>query len=516
MRHTLIFALLAVILFGGVRSTQGLDYMYFSHTESSPETNIFRFFAGDTLWGPVRSNDTIDVMQRPVFHDYLITSHHIEYWYQASPIFAIIPIVNAPELSLIDNTLALQAEAADQGLYLGMGPGTKAFVRLEQGFMNVSWVSVVEPYDTVGTFDVPLWDDATAYFACPIDIEGVCSTTLTIAAEGDIGLTDNIVYPSWDESDNSFDADETAKLLLISEEQMFVRNTWANGRENCAQGCNIVIHAYLVALGGAFTFDQQNDFGDDYVCDCVPDERGSIIIYGGIANRSRGYVHRSNNGGTGYLKSYHWDDRLHDRAVPLFDEIGVEVTPVELNFGEVVIGESRELSVTIVPEQNVMYYLPEQPASPFSVNRDALSYNPHWEAEITLPVMFTPPGVGLYTARIFYYLEGREYSFTVSGNGVLTSNAQGRTELPAEFSLSAYPNPFNPSTTIAFHLPQATRVSLEVYDVRGGLARTLADDVFTAGSHALELNGASLPSGIYFARLSTNNYAETTKLLLVK
>ncbi|MBU0507227.1 T9SS type A sorting domain-containing protein [bacterium] len=87
---------------------------------------------------------------------------------------------------------------------------------------------------------------------------------------------------------------------------------------------------------------------------------------------------------------------------------------------------------------------------------------------------------------------------------------------PQTFALSVYPNPFNPSTTIFFDFPRATRARLCVFDVTGRLITTLADEHFTAGSHALSFDGSALPSGIYFAQLRTENHHQTAKLVLMK
>ncbi len=74
-----------------------------------------------------------------------------------------------------------------------------------------------------------------------------------------------------------------------------------------------------------------------------------------------------------------------------------------------------------------------------------------------------------------------------------------RPELPSDLTLSAYPNPFNPTTMIAFDLPKAARASLVVYDLNGRLVRTLLDEQMSGGHHEFGFDGATLPSGIYFA-----------------
>jgi len=93
---------------------------------------------------------------------------------------------------------------------------------------------------------------------------------------------------------------------------------------------------------------------------------------------------------------------------------------------------------------------------------------------------------------------------------------------PARYALHAnYPNPFNPSTTIAFELPRAGRVRLAVYDIAGRLVRVLIDEVLPAASHTAEwrgLDGHGRPvaSGSYFMRLTSGDYGAVRKTTLVR
>lgn len=87
---------------------------------------------------------------------------------------------------------------------------------------------------------------------------------------------------------------------------------------------------------------------------------------------------------------------------------------------------------------------------------------------------------------------------------------------PDQYSLSAFPNPFNPVTEISFTVSRTQRVKLPVYDVAGRQVRLLADEVFAAGEHRLNFDGRELPTGIYFARLQAKGAVKTQKLLLLK
>lgn len=89
--------------------------------------------------------------------------------------------------------------------------------------------------------------------------------------------------------------------------------------------------------------------------------------------------------------------------------------------------------------------------------------------------------------------------------------------LPTAYSLGQnYPNPFNPATKISFSLPAASEIKLEVYNSLGALVKTIASGSFPAGNHSLSFNAGAFPSGVYFYRLSTANFTETKKMILIK
>ncbi|MCW8804994.1 MAG: T9SS type A sorting domain-containing protein, partial [Ignavibacteriaceae bacterium] len=80
------------------------------------------------------------------------------------------------------------------------------------------------------------------------------------------------------------------------------------------------------------------------------------------------------------------------------------------------------------------------------------------------------------------------------------------------------PNPFNPSTTIKYQLPEEGNVSLKIFNSLGEEVANLIDNEYrTNGSHSkLYIVNSSLPSGVYFYRLQAGNYVETKKMILLK
>lgn len=88
---------------------------------------------------------------------------------------------------------------------------------------------------------------------------------------------------------------------------------------------------------------------------------------------------------------------------------------------------------------------------------------------------------------------------------------------PAGYALeSNYPNPFNPSTTISFSIPQAQHVSLIVYDALGREVATLIDSELGSGSHTATFDGQNLSSGVYIYRIRAGDFVQEKKMQLVK
>lgn len=97
------------------------------------------------------------------------------------------------------------------------------------------------------------------------------------------------------------------------------------------------------------------------------------------------------------------------------------------------------------------------------------------------------------------------------GVGELSAVAQ-------DYSLSQnFPNPFNPTTSIRFSLPQLSNVTLKVYNVNGQEVATLVNnELIAAGVKEVSFNAASLASGLYFYTITAGNFKETKKMMLIK
>jgi hypothetical protein len=100
--------------------------------------------------------------------------------------------------------------------------------------------------------------------------------------------------------------------------------------------------------------------------------------------------------------------------------------------------------------------------------------------------------------------------------GSPTDIEEGGVENVREFVLTNYPNPFNPTTTIAYTAPANGYVSLTVYDLMGRMVAQLVDGQMPAGRHTVMFDASGLASGVYVYRLQIGDQTMTQKMLLMK
>lgn len=100
---------------------------------------------------------------------------------------------------------------------------------------------------------------------------------------------------------------------------------------------------------------------------------------------------------------------------------------------------------------------------------------------------------------------------------VTSCAASGTEDRPVAFELGrAYPNPFNPSTTINFTMSETAPANLSVYNIYGQAVATLVDTVVGAGAQSVVFNASKLTSGVYFYTLTVGGRSMTEKMVLVK
>ncbi|NQV50034.1 MAG: aryl-sulfate sulfotransferase [Candidatus Marinimicrobia bacterium] len=189
---------------------------------------------------------------------------------------------------------------------------------------------------------------------------------------------------------------------------------------------------------------------------------------------------------------------------PVFADSLVNVYPVSINYEGVEINsQEAELHIDLAvypeiadPENTKLYY------RNILLNDTLFVPRPTTYDELNNNLIATVYDFG-------------EIIFGVLGN--TSELGENGTETPREYSLTQnFPNPFNPTTTLQFDLPQNSQVSLVVYDMQGRELSTLVDGAMIQGQHNVQWSGVGLSSGIYLARLVTPDYTHSIKMVLLK
>ena len=88
--------------------------------------------------------------------------------------------------------------------------------------------------------------------------------------------------------------------------------------------------------------------------------------------------------------------------------------------------------------------------------------------------------------------------------------------MPTDFSISNYPNPFNPETTINYTLPESGNIQVKIFDVLGRELKTLVNEFSASGSHSVKWDGSNYSSGIYFCSITFKGKTLNNKMLMMK
>ena len=114
------------------------------------------------------------------------------------------------------------------------------------------------------------------------------------------------------------------------------------------------------------------------------------------------------------------------------------------------------------------------------------------------------------------FFPDRKAAWEAAGGGA-TSNETGFTSLPSEFSLkSAYPNPFNPATTLSYELSRVSNVRYSVYSILGQEVFSRDLGMMQPGRHSATFDAAGLPSGVYIVRMQAGADVRSLQVTLLK
>jgi PKD repeat protein len=197
---------------------------------------------------------------------------------------------------------------------------------------------------------------------------------------------------------------------------------------------------------------------------------------------------------------------------------GTQITAYKPNISRKPVADFRSGKRDILISQSVDFfdqssYIPTSwnwiftggtPSSSTSQNPSGIVYNTFGTYEVKLAVSNS---YGSDTIIKTSYI-------TVSQSvGIIGNNSNVK-----DFELSQnYPNPFNPSTSIEFSIPQNGLVSLIIYDITGKEVKKILNNInYNSGKHKIQFNGSGLSSGIYFYKLSVNDFNDAKRMVLLK
>ena len=152
-----------------------------------------------------------------------------------------------------------------------------------------------------------------------------------------------------------------------------------------------------------------------------------------------------------------------------------------------------------------------------------LSHNGDFSIDLTDKAMVAEYNtVGNETILVIVAPEGEEL-FTYIGDfeivDMIIANSQDRVNVgaPTEFSLStAYPNPFNPTTSLELSVPMNGQVTVQVYNLMGQVVATLANGYMDASTYTLTWDASDVSSGMYIVKAEAAGTVSTQKLMLMK
>jgi parallel beta-helix repeat protein len=217
------------------------------------------------------------------------------------------------------------------------------------------------------------------------------------------------------------------------------------------------------------------------------------------------------------------DSTIADMGCYFFNQ-GTPVITVSdslLDFGVVIIAQQSNLPLTIrnIGLNTLILYSIINHQAVFTHNwNPADSLIPPGDS-LALTVFFTPTDTTAYCDTLWVGNNDSLCSIQLLGRGVtsLGIGEDNSSDIPKKYVLrQAYPNPFNPITTIGFDLPKESNVVLKIHNILGQEVATLVSERLPAGRYQRQWQPIGVSSGIYFYTLHAGNHVRTKKLLLLR
>lgn len=197
----------------------------------------------------------------------------------------------------------------------------------------------------------------------------------------------------------------------------------------------------------------------------------------------------------------------------------ISVDPTELDFGDVELGKSKDLKLTIANSGSMTLSV----SAITSDNADFIPQQTAFEvpggSSFEATIRFTPSVLGTIVAAldIVSNAASSPHMVVLRGTGTDVSSVQSPRSVPGVFTLHRnYPNPFQPSTTIRYDLETAAPVRVTVHDALGRLVTTLVDEAQVPGAYQVEWTPAGSAPGLYFYRLRVGTQEASGTMLRAK
>ena len=204
--------------------------------------------------------------------------------------------------------------------------------------------------------------------------------------------------------------------------------------------------------------------------------------------------------GTGISQTWEYDPSLDPTE-----------TPVELtSFTATANGKEVTLNWSTATELNNQGFEVQRK---FSSNDFVTIGSVKGQGTTTSPNEYTYVDKLFDAGKYFYRLKQIDYGGTFEYSSTVEVNWSPFTTYKLEQN---FPNPFNPTTTIGFGIPEQGNARLSVLNILGEEIRVLLNEEKEAGYHSVDFNASDLPSGVYFYRLQARNFNATKKLILLK
>jgi len=200
-----------------------------------------------------------------------------------------------------------------------------------------------------------------------------------------------------------------------------------------------------------------------------------------------------------------------------------------LDYGDILIGETPSLPVTINNVGDAVLIGTIETAAPFSIIDGAgnalevmnLVIQPN--SFLQFDLRFAPTAIGSFEGTLIINSDdATNPSIIVTLTGTANPVDNDDPILPAVTALKGnYPNPFNPRTTISYSVKEQGPVSIGIYNLKGQLVKTLVSEAKAAGEHSViwegdDDNGRQASSGIYLYKMYSGKYTSTKKMIMMK